>query len=74
MSKRTVRTMIFAVVVTVMMASMANAATKLKTAKAKVPPRGSVLLFTNYVGAFPFWNITTGLQQIRCEVSSDDIA
>ena len=61
MSKRTVRTMVFALAVTVVMAGMANAATRqLKTAKAKVPPRGSIVLFTNFVGAFPFWDITTG--------------
>lgn len=60
MSKRTVRTMVFAVAVTVLLASMASAVQKPKTAKGKVPPRGSITLFTNYVGAFPFWNITTG--------------
>jgi hypothetical protein len=60
MSKRTVRTMVFAVTATLLLAGMASAAGKPKSATAKVPPRGSKLLFTNFVGAFPFWNITTG--------------
>lgn len=62
MSKRTVRTMIFAVAVTVLLAGMASAAQKArpKSAKAKVPPRGSITLFTNFVGSFPFWDITSG--------------
>jgi len=61
MSKRTVRTMIFVVAITVLMATMAAAATKKpKTVKAKVPPRGSTVIFTNFVGAFPFWDITSG--------------
>ena len=60
MSKRTVRSLAFAVVATLLLATMASAATKPKVATAKVPPRGSKLLFTNFVGAFPFWNIATG--------------
>ncbi len=60
MSKRTVRTMVFAVTVTFLLASMASAVTKPKTAKTRVPPRGSITLFTNFVGSFPFWDITTG--------------
>jgi hypothetical protein len=60
MSKRTVRTTVFAVAVTFLLVSMASAVTKPKTAKGKVPPRGSIVLFTNFVGAFPFWNGTTG--------------
>jgi len=60
MSKRTVRTMAFAVALTVILAGMANAAGKPKAATSKVPTHGSKLLFTNFVGAFPFWNIATG--------------
>jgi len=60
MSKRTVRTMVFAVVATFLLASMASAAGKPRTATAKVPPRGAITVFTNFVGAFPFWDITTG--------------
>jgi len=60
MSKSTVRTLAFAVVLTVILAGMANAAGKPKAATAKVPTHGSKLLFTNFVGAFPFWNIATG--------------
>ncbi|HKS74614.1 MAG TPA: choice-of-anchor R domain-containing protein [Terriglobales bacterium] len=61
MSKRTVRTMAYAVAVTIILAGLASAATKpTKAPKAKVPPRGSIVIYTNFVGAFPFWDITSG--------------
>src|SRR5215469_249311 len=61
MSKRTVRTMVYAVAVTFILAGLASAATKpVKAPKAKVPPRGSVVVYTNFVGAFPFWDISSG--------------
>lgn len=60
MSKRTVRTMAFVAVATLALATFASAAGKPRMATAKVPPRGSTVLFTNFVGAFPFWNIASG--------------
>lgn len=61
MSKRTVRKMAYAVAMTIILAGLASAATKpVKAPKAKVPPRGSTVIYTNFVGAYPFWDITSG--------------
>ncbi|HKD03814.1 MAG TPA: hypothetical protein VKB77_15360 [Terriglobales bacterium] len=60
MSKRTVRTLAFAVAATLLLAAMASAATRPKSATSKVPSRGSKILFTNFVGAFPFWDTASG--------------
>jgi hypothetical protein len=43
--------------------AMASAAGKQKPRAIHLnapPTRGSVVLFTNYVGAYPFWDVTTG--------------
>lgn len=48
--------------VVVLTVAMSSAATKkAKGVRLNVPPtRGSIVLFTNFVGAYPFWDVTSG--------------
>jgi hypothetical protein len=49
------------VILTVAMSTAATRKQKPKAIHLNVPPtRGSVVLFTNFVGAYPFWDTTTG--------------